>query len=231
MTDDDIPDTALAQTLATLTAIRPIAFACIGAGSAVLVVSLLFSAEQSGLYALIQSLVMAVVSFAATRHFLSEGRAPLLSPSAILAAPAFLPFAQLEVLLTALFEIIERLTDTSAILSAIGIPGLIALIVFLARYGTVFPALVAGDDASLAAAADRGTTNALLMRIIPAYGLGFMMAAGLILLPSVMLERSFGVDAPLGIALMAPFMMAVNVFVSVLIAVILSKAYQGRYRP
>ena len=228
---DDIPDTALAQTLATLAAIRPIALTCVGAGSAILVVALLFSAEENALFALLQSVVMAVVSFAATRHFLSEGRAPLLGPSAILVSPAFIPFMQLEVLLTALFEIIERLTEMSAVLSALGFLALVALIVFLARYGTVFPAFVAGGDTSLTAASERGTTKALLMRIIAAYGLGFVLAAGLILLPSVMLERSFGVSAPLGIALMAPLMMAMNVFVSVLIAVILSKAYQGRYRP
>jgi len=228
---DDIPDTALAQTLATLSAIRPIALACIGAGSAVLVIAMLFSADQSALYALAQSAVMAVVSFAATQHFLSDGEAPLPGPSAVLGASTFVPFLQLELLITAVFEFIERLGEDSAILSALGIPGLIALIFFLVRYGTVFPAIVAGDDTSLSAAAARETTGALLMRIIPAFGLGFMMAAGLILLPSVMLERSFGVDAPLGIALMAPLMMAVNIFISVLIAVILCKAYQGRYRP
>lgn len=229
--NNDIPDTALAQTLATLAAIRPVALTCIGAGSAVLVVALLMSADQGILTAMIQTAIMAVVSFAATRHFLSEGQAPLLTPTQTVRTFGFIPFLQLEWLVTAVFEIIDRLSEMPGIFSAIGFPGLIALIFFLAKFGTIFPAIVAGGDTSLAAAAERQTTGALLMRLIAAYGLGFMMAASLILLPSIALEQSAGMDAPLGVALMAPFMVAINVFVSVLIAVVLSKAYQGRYRP
>jgi hypothetical protein len=63
-----------------------------------------------------------------------------------------------------------------------------------------------------------------------ASGLGVVMFSSLILLPGTAIQLGFGVDAPAGLAVMAPFTAAISAFVSVLIAVILSKAYQGRYR-
>jgi len=227
---DETPDTAIAQTLTTLAAIRPIALSCIGAGSAVLVLSILIFGSQGIFYALLQTAIMAVVSFTATRHFLSDGNAVLLSPAQTLRASGFIPFVQLELLITVAFEIIERLSNAPEVLAVLGFPGLLFTIFFLAKYGTVFPAIVAGDDTSLTAADERGTTGALLFRLMAAYGLGFIMITAFILLPSLVLEQSFGIGSTLGIGLTAPLIVGVNVIVSVLIAVILSKAYQGRYQ-
>jgi len=226
---DETPDTAVAQTLMTLSGVRSVVIPCIGAGSALLVLSLLLFDDRGVIYALLQTGIMAVVSFTATRHFLSDGSAAILSPSATLRAPGFIPFMQFDLLITSMYEIIRLISNTSGILAAIGFPGLLIVILFLAKYGTVFPAIVAGGDTSLDAADERKTTGTLLFRILAAYGLGFMMIAAFLLLPSLMLEQSFGIGSTLGIVLTAPVMVGINAFLSVMIAVILSKAYQGRY--
>lgn len=227
---EDVPDTAVAQALATMRGISPVAIACVGAMAVVLFLSnLLFENDGIG-SGILLTVITAVLSFAATRHFLSDGRAPSFSPAAMLRDPLFLIFLQLEMLWAVLNAIVERLIESGEALAVLGVGGYILMIFALSKYGTVFPAIVAGGDTSLAAAAERNTVFALFWRLVAASALGLVMFSSLILLPGTAIQLGLGVGAPMGLALMAPFTATISAFVSVLIAVILSKAYQGRYR-
>jgi hypothetical protein len=105
-----------------------------------------------------------------------------------------------------------------------------ALMLFVyARYGTIFPALVSGTDASIAAAEARDTTRALLWRLVAAVALGYIMMASLIVLPSAAMQQGMGALEPSSLYVMAPFASVIGAFTTALIAVVLSKAYQGRY--
>ncbi len=228
---NDVPDTALAHALTTLAAIRPVALTCIGAGAVALLFALLVTGNDPGtVSAFVQTAIMALVGFAATRHYLSGGEEAVLSPVQSLSSPAFLAFLQLELLITAIYELIGALGEATGSFSGLNLPGLILMVFFLAKFGTVFPAIVAGGDTGLEAAAARKTAGAVWPRVMAAYCLGFLLAASIVLLPSMSLEQNAGVGAPVGILLMTPVMVAINVFISVLIAVVLCKAYQGRYR-
>ena len=226
--DDNVPDTAVAQTLHALGGIMPIALTCIGASAAVLVIALAAEAEDSALNSLLEAIIMTFLSYAVIRHFLSGGNAPPLAPIMMIREPGFRIFFQLELLATVFLVLMTRLGDWTGI-GLIEVAGYVGLLLAYARYGTILPALVAGTDASLAAAQARNTTGVLMWRLIAAVALGFMMMASLILLPGTAMQQGMGVEAPTGLFVMAPFAAAISAFSSALVAVILSKAYQGRY--
>lgn len=225
----DIPDSALAQALHSLAAIAPLALACIGASACIDVLALLAGRSDGVLLPLADTAVMAILGFAVTRDFLSGGEAPLPSPVTVLRDPVFHTFLQLELLATVWLEMTGRVAGFPG-LGAVEPLGYAALFYAFARFGTVFPALVDGGDPGLAAAAARDTTRALLLRLLAAVALGFTMLASLILLPGAALQRSLGVESALGLAVMTPLAAAISALVTALIAVILSKAYLGRYR-
>lgn len=225
---DDTPDTALAQALQTLVGVRVVAAFCIALASVVAMAGVSLPMLPDVVAGLLEAAIMAVLAFAAYRYFLTDGR-EVLSLSAILAAPAFVLLLQLEIFVTLLIQIIGGLFQVSAV------PGFavavlwVLFLVGLARYGTVFPAAVMGGDASLEAAQARGTTRPLVWRLLAAQLLLIFMISSLILLPGTAFERGFGVGEKLGLAIMTPFSVALSGFGTVLVAVILSKAYQGRY--
>lgn len=224
----NIPDTSIAQALYLMRAVLPVTLTCIGASAVVLVVALGFGAENSTPRAVLDAVIMAVLSYAATRHYLSNGQAGIQGPLHILREPAFFIFLQIELLATvvlALFSVASQI-DGFAVAWFLGY----GLILFAyARYGTILPALVAGDDASVAAARARQTTRPLLMRLTAAVGLGFTMMIGLVLLPSATIQLGADTGAPTGLFVMAPATAAISAFISVLVSVVLAKAYQGRY--
>lgn len=227
--NEDIPDTALAQTLATLNGVRGVALPCI-------VIATLFSflgtasgAIPDSITALVETVIMAVLGFSAYHYFLSEGReAPGIA--AILAAPSFVLFLQLEIFVTLLMQVIAGLSTFESVPGIVKIALWLGVLYGLSRYGTVFPAVAVGGDPSLAAAEKRHTPWALAWRLLAAQALLLFMLSSLILLPGTVFEQGMGVGATTGLAVMTPLSVLLSAFGTVLIAVILAKAYQGRYR-
>jgi len=226
--NDETPDTALAQALATFAGVGGIALTCIALASVVALAGLVIPGIPVSISALVEAGIMSILGYASYRCFLSEGRdVPTLA--GILAAPGFALLLQLELFVAALMQMIWTIAGMSAV-PGMAVAGMWVLLLFaLARYGTVFPAAAMGDDASLDAARRRNTTHALVWRLLAAQALLLFMISSLILLPGTAFERGFAIGSSAGLAIMTPFSVAISGFGTVLVAVILSKAYQGRY--
>ena len=232
-----MPDTSVAHALQVIGRIRWVA---LGAGAVVAACGILSPAEGPfmALLLLVRMLALAVVGYAASAQYLT-GRHPAglgaLEPGEGGRLSLYLQIDVLISLLSALALGMGRvvpaiLGENSGFIALMCV--LIALYLLLrgvARYGTVLPALVDGGDASLAAARARRTERPLLWRLAALVGLALMTAATLVLLPGAAIQTGGGVDGPAGLAIMAPVAAALDVFWATLFAVLLCRAYKGRY--
>jgi len=170
-----------AQTVEVVRGILPVVFACAGF---IALAGLIPDAPVLRIFGFIAAnLAIAVTAYATCLFVLSDGAVRGNRALSLLLSGFGTMFVMAWILPPLIFFLLELVGDhvlriSNATSIFLSMTYVFTLLFLLARYGTVYPALVDGGDPSLAAAGERVPTGAVFWRLLGAslFGIGILIA-------------------------------------------------------